>query len=70
MKQDTLTATSTAISVKGEPAKHDNGNTVLFKVAYPKGYKGNKFWNDGDVIETSKESAELFVEMGIGKIKS
>ena len=66
--QDTLTVTSTVISEKGEPVQSEV-STVKFKVAYPKGYKGDRFWNDGDVIETSKESAAQFEEMGLGKIQ-
>ena len=68
MKNDTLAVTSTVISEKGEPVQPEV-STVKFKVAYPKGYTGKKFWKDGDVIDASKESAAQFEEMGLGKIQ-
>lgn len=42
--------------------------TVKFKVAYPKDFKGKKYWNDGDIVETSQSSASSFEERGLGKV--
>lgn len=46
----------------------DMNNTVKFKVSFPKGYVGKRHWQDGDVIETSLESAQEFEKMNLGKL--
>ena len=51
----------------GEAPKITNPNNVYFRVKYPKEWKGAKLMPE-DVIEVSKESAEQFTSIGIGKI--
>lgn len=46
----------------------EESNTVKFKVSFPKGYAGKKHWQDGEVIETSLESAQDFEKMNLGKL--
>lgn len=45
-----------------------NPNDVTFIVEYSKEYKGKKTMPEGEVI-ISKESAEIFISRGMGKIK-
>lgn len=45
-----------------------NPNDVTFIVEYSKEYKGKKTMPQGEVI-ISKESAEIFISRGMGKIK-
>lgn len=44
-----------------------NANDVDFMVKYPEGYKGAKIMEEGLVV-VSKEAAEQFTSMGIGKV--
>lgn len=61
------TASVTFMSDNGKSNPIPNGNSVKFTVGYSKDFKGKKYWNDGDVIEISQESAEQFKKLGIGK---
>jgi hypothetical protein len=45
-----------------------NPNDVSFIVDYPAGYKGAKNMEQGSVHVVSKETAEQFEQLGIGKI--
>lgn len=59
-------ATVQVISVTG-PAPFKNPGDVDFDVKYPEDYKGAKYMPEGVVI-ISKESAEQFTKLGIGKV--
>lgn len=64
-------ATVTAISVQSNvPSNPVHPNTVRFEVKYAEDYKGEKHMPDGAIIDISKESAEQFESLGIGKLKS
>jgi hypothetical protein len=43
-------------------------NTVTIQVKYPKDFRGQRFFKDGDKREVSQESADQFVKKGIAKI--
>jgi hypothetical protein len=43
-------------------------NLVKISILYPKSWKKEKFFKDGDVKEVSKEGAEAFVNMGIATL--
>lgn len=45
-----------------------NSNDVKFLVKYPSDYVGKKWFKDGAVITTSKESANKFLNQKIGKV--
>lgn len=45
-----------------------NPNDVLFNVKYPKDWKKEKTMSEG-VVVVSRETAEHFTSLGIGKIK-
>ena len=45
-----------------------NESDVNFEYNYPSDFKGKKWFKDGHVSIISKESADLFVKQGIGKI--
>lgn len=45
-----------------------NNNDVLVEINYPVDFVGKKWFKNGDIITTSKESAELFKSQKIGKI--
>lgn len=45
-----------------------NPNDVSFKVDYPASYKGGKHMEQGSVHVVSRETAEQFEQLGIGKI--
>ena len=51
----------------GSAPESTNTNDVYFRVKYPKEWKGEKLMPE-DVIVVSKESAEHFTSIGIGKI--
>lgn len=53
-----------------DPGRKENSisNTIQFKVSYPKNYRGQRFWRDGDIIDTSIESAIDFEKRNLGKI--
>lgn len=59
-------ATVQVISVTG-PAPFKNPGDVDFDVKYPEDYKGAKYMPEG-VVTISKESAEQFTALGIGKV--
>lgn len=61
------TASVTFISDSGKSNPIPNGDSVKFTVSYSKDFKGKRYWNNGDVIEISRESAEQFKKLGIGK---
>ena len=52
-----------AFNTKGEPAKA--GDKVRVKFSYPKDFKGQKFYKDGDIETVSHETALHLVEAGI-----
>ncbi len=41
---------------------------VKVKIEYPKDWKNPKFMADGDIKEVSEDTAQTFVELGIGTI--
>jgi hypothetical protein len=59
--------TVSSISSNTEPVDVNNGLTKI-KISYPKDFKGNKFYQDGDEKFVSAESAKQFVELGIATI--
>ena len=54
------------LSTDGQ-SKVTNPNDVYFRVKYPKDWQGEKAMPE-DVVIISKESAEHFTSIGIGKI--
>ena len=48
---------------------YKNSGDVEFVVDYPKNYEGQKNMEQGSIHIVSRESAEHFVKLGIGKIK-
>lgn len=48
---------------------YKNPGDVEFVVDYPKNYEGQKNMEQGSIHIVSRESAEHFVKLGIGKIK-
>jgi hypothetical protein len=62
-----LSGTVEAIS-SGHPEVDANKGLTKVKVKYPKDFKGQKFFADGDEKFVSKECADQFVEAGIAKI--
>lgn len=66
----TKSVTESTVMNLSDPDHKDpeESNTVKFKVSFPKGYDGKKHWQDGDVIETSLESAKEFEKMNLGKL--
>ena len=68
--ENTLTVGTVGVMFTSDPGKSNpipEGNSVKFTVGYSKDFKGKKYWNDGDVIVISQESAEQFKKLGIGK---
>ena len=68
--ENTLTVGTVGVTFMSDPGKSTpipEGNSVKFTVGYTKDFKGKKYWNDGDVIVISQESAEQFKKLGIGK---
>lgn len=57
-----------SVSFEQKEVIFKNENDVTFEYNYPKDYKGKKWFKDGDKTIISKESAELFIKQGIGKI--
>lgn len=41
---------------------------IKVKIKYPKTFKGVKYYSDGDIVNISAESAEMFKKAGIGTI--
>jgi hypothetical protein len=62
-----VSGTVQAIS-SGHPEVDENKGLTKVKVKYPKDFKGQKFFADGDEKFVSKECADQFVEAGIAKI--
>lgn len=61
------TATVTVQNISSLPAVNPrNENDVDFLVKYPDGYNGTRFMEEG-VVVVSKEAADQFTKMGIGK---
>ena len=60
---------SVTVHVLSQPVKTQprNPNDVEFEVKYPEGYAGQRIMPEGPVV-ISKEVAEKFTSMGIGKV--
>lgn len=62
------TGTVTVQAMSSQPhAGYKNPNDVDFAVKYPEGYAGPKLMPEG-VVTVSKEGAEQFAALGIGKV--
>lgn len=68
---DNMNHTVGTVNVQVLPGKRGipfkNPNDVNFDVKYPKDYKGPRLMPEG-VVTISKESAEQFTKLGIGKV--
>lgn len=60
-----ITTSGLAIGGVHKPAV---SKTVIFKVSYPEGYKGEKLMLDGSEQEVAPDTAAYFENLGIGKI--
>ena len=47
------------------PSATSGSNTVEVKIKYPKEWDKEKFFNDGDIVAVSPETAEHFAAIGI-----
>jgi hypothetical protein len=63
-----ILTTGVQILSESQPHMPQNPNDVNFKVSYPKEYKGAKEMAEGSIQVVSKETAEHFVNLKIGKI--
>lgn len=61
-------ATSVSMSITGHKAG-SHPNDVVFEVKYAKDYKGTKAMPEGETV-VSRELAEQFTQLGIGKVKA
>ncbi len=58
----------TTSSAGSDPQVHANTGLTKVAIQYPVNYTGAKHFKDGDVKFVSKESADIFVAKGFGKI--
>lgn len=61
-------ATTGIISPATAAAHNPQNNLLKVKIEYPKSWKKEKFYRDGDIKEVSRESANTFIEIGIAKL--
>lgn len=62
-------ASTSHTSVKGDnPVTDLNPGLPRIKIAYPKDFKGQRFFKDGDIVAVSQETADQLVELDIATI--
>lgn len=45
-----------------------DSNRVMVQIKYPAKWKGDKFYQDGDIVTVSRESALRFIELSIASL--
>lgn len=63
-----MTETTVALVSPPSSGQHAPSPRVKIKISYPKGYKKEKHFFDGDVKEVAPETADQFIQAGIATI--
>jgi hypothetical protein len=69
MAEQQSTFATVQVLTQEYPATPAHPNDVIFVVKYPKDYKGAKTMPEGETV-VSKELAEQFTGLGIGRTKA
>lgn len=63
-----MTQITASLVSPASAGQHAPSARVKVKISYPKGYKKDKHFFDGDIKEVAPETAEQFVDAGIATI--
>lgn len=70
MESENLVASALIISSSSTDNESLHPGATVVVISYPKDWDKPKMFEDGKEVHTSKEIAEHFVNIGIGKLKS
>jgi hypothetical protein len=63
------TISTAAVTLGGHNVAQEPSHiTVKVIISYPKDFKGTKFYNDGDEVEVSQESADQLIGSGFATL--
>lgn len=65
--QNTTVSTVSLVS-PASVGRHSSAGTVAVKIAYPKGWKKDKHFKDGDIKEVAPETADQFIKAGYASV--